>query len=270
MKSPKLAPVASPVCDLGFRLLVLLAVLSMCLLRGSIATSEDVSDTMEISFKPRDCADVFANGQRESDVYTVYAGSLKRQVQVYCDMTTDGGGWTVFQRRQDGSVDFKQDWASYEKGFGDAQGEYWLGNTYLHSMTASRNYELRIDMRQWDNSAAYALYSDFKIASGSICDKYKLISVGTYCGTSGDSLTGHVGYKFSTVDQDNDAYPAGSCAAAYKGAWWYSNCHSSNLNGFYFSGGTHASYADGIEWNAWTGYHYSLKFTEMKIRPADA
>jgi hypothetical protein len=256
------------VCDVGFRIAILIAIQS---LRGSIAAPPVyyLGETMEIIFKPRDCADVYANGDRESGVYTVYVGSLKREVEVYCDMTTDGGGWTVFQRRQDGSVIFQQLWAAYEAGFGSVEGEHWLGNDYLHSMTSSRNYELRIDMRLWNNTAAYALYSDFKIGSGSICDKYKLTSVGTYCGTAGDALSGHVGFKFSTQDQDNDAY-SGSCAVMYKGAWWYSSCHSSNLNGFYYIGGPQASYADGVDWVTWTGHNYSLKFVEMKIRPADA
>jgi ficolin len=265
---------ANLVCDACFRIAALVAILSVCsLLGGSIAAPPgyvDVVETKAVAYKPRDCADVYANGERESGVYTVYVGSLKREVEVYCDMTTDGGGWTVFQRREDGSVNFQQLWTAYESGFGSVAGEHWLGNSYLHSLTASRNYELRIDMRMWNNSAAHALYSDFKIASGSTCDNYKLLSVGAYCGTAGDSLTRHVGYKFSTADQDNDATPTASCAALYKGAWWYSSCHSSNLNGFYFIGGPHASYADGVEWQAWTGYYYSLKFVEMKIRPVDA
>jgi ficolin len=74
-----------------------------------------------------------------------------------------------------------------------------------------------------------------------------------------------VGQQFSTYDQDNDAW-SNNCAVKFRGAWWYKACHDSNLNGFYY-GGSHTSYADGIEWGTWTGYYYSLKTTEMKIKP---
>lgn len=80
----------------------------------------------------------------------------------------------------------------------------------------------------------------------------------------GNSLGGHNGYDFSTKDNDNDAARS-NCAEAYKGAWWYSKCHSSNLNGLYLKG-NHSSYADGVEWKTWMGYFYSLKKSEMKIR----
>jgi len=83
----------------------------------------------------------------------------------------------------------------------------------------------------------------------------------------GDSLTvWHLAQNFSTVDQDNDAAPGWSCAADYKAGWWYKDCHASNLNGLYLAG-RHTSYANGVEWSDWTGQHYSLRVSEMKIRP---
>lgn len=81
----------------------------------------------------------------------------------------------------------------------------------------------------------------------------------------GDSLLKHNGMKFTTKDRDND-HSENNCASFYHGAWWYRNCHTSNLNGQYLRG-QHTSYADGIEWSSWTGWQYSLKFSEMKIRP---
>lgn len=86
-----------------------------------------------------------------------------------------------------------------------------------------------------------------------------------HAGNAGDSLTYHSGSPFSTKDRDNDAYPK-NCAALYKGGWWYNSCHYANLNGLYLFG-AHKSYADGIDWRTWKGYHYSAKRDEMMIKP---
>ena len=91
------------------------------------------------------------------------------------------------------------------------------------------------------------------------------VTVSVYLVFKGDSLRYHRGQKFSTRDQDNDVVSA-ACAVRYKGAWWYGSCHNSNLNGLYLRG-NHSSYANGVNWKHWTGYYYSLRFTEMKIRP---
>lgn len=81
----------------------------------------------------------------------------------------------------------------------------------------------------------------------------------------GDSFLGHNGHPFSTKDRDNDIYDE-NCAVSFKGAWWYTKCHSSNLNGMYHKG-EHTSFADGINWHTGKGYYYSYKYADMKIRP---
>ena len=71
---------------------------------------------------------------------------------------------------------------------------------------------------------------------------------------------------FSTKDMDNDMLYSGNCALNNKGAWWFKRCYNSNLNGQYLRG-PHSTYGVGVQWELWKGGYYSLKKTEMKIRP---
>ncbi|XP_071785412.1 ficolin-1-like [Asterias amurensis] len=209
---------------------------------------------------PNVCSENLARGELISGVYLVQPLDSGEAFQVYCDMETDGGGWTVFQRRQDGSVDFYLDFASYSRGFGNLEGEFWLGNDNLHRLTAQGEYELRVDLTSFDNVTGFAFYGSFSIADAS--DNYRL-TVGSYNGTAGDALIAwHNNQAFSTKDRDNDAH-AFNCAELYHGAWWYGYCYKSNLNARYFNDATTNS--EGIKWYGFSGYR-SLKTTEMKIR----
>ena len=96
------------------------------------------------------------------------------------------------------------------------------------------------------------------------------LRVGKYHGSGGDSLSGQNGFAFSTIDKDNDTYDAGNCAVAYKGAWWYSKCHASNLNGFNYGTSDKIPYASGIVWYAFTTHYYSLKSDIMAVRPMNS
>ena len=87
-------------------------------------------------------------------------------------------------------------------------------------------------------------------------------------GSGGDMLSEHSGAAFSTIDRDNDVY-AQNCAEKFKGAWWYTDCHSSNLNGHNY-GSVKTPYATGIVWKSFTTYFYSLKSDVMAIRPMNA
>ena len=174
-------------------------------------------------------------------------------------METDGGGWTVFQRRQDGSVDFYRYWTDYENGFGCLTGEFWLGLSKIHRLTKEGSNTLRVDLGDFEGNTAYANYSTFNVSDGST--EY-ILTVGGYSGTAGDSLAYHNGRRFTTRDNDNDNdHWGGNCAHQYTSAWWYNRCYYSNLNGHYFN--TSISNHQSINWHTWKG-RTSLKFAEMK------
>ena len=176
-------------------------------------------------------------------------------------MSTDGG-WTVFQRRMDGTVDFYRNWSEYVRGFGDLDGEFWLGLSKIHRLTNRMTSSLQVDLEDFDGNAKYAKYSNFHV-NGS--DKKYTISVSGYSGNAGDGLTRHSGQKFTTYDQDNDESHV-NCAVTFSGAWWYQNCHISNLNGLYLSGKLPVSSdLNGVTWTKWRG-NYSLKVAQMKLK----
>nr|XP_034976199.1 veficolin-1-like isoform X1 [Zootoca vivipara] len=212
--------------------------------------------------RAKNCKELLDQGETLSGWYTVFP-TAKKALAVFCDMETDGGGWLVFQRRQDGSVDFYRGWESYKRGFGNRASEFWLGNDNIHFLTSSGTHQLRIDAEDFAKVKTFALYTNFKVLSEN--DNYTL-TLGSYSsGDMGDSLSVHDNMPFSTRDKDNDN-SASSCAEVYTGAWWYGDCHHSNLNGLYLKG-EHSSYANGINWAAGKGYHYSYKYVDMKIRP---
>ena len=175
-------------------------------------------------------------------------------------METDGGGWTVFQRRINGTQNFYLNWADYVRGFGDLSGEFWLGLGKMHRLTPGAT-ELRVDLADFERNMRYAKYNTFSIGDSET--KFTL-TVSGYSGTAGEHLNYNNNRPFSTKDQDNDGY-SGHCAQAYTGAWWYTACTGANLNGGYYLGLNSPSYK-GIVWVNWRGSTYSLKLTEMKVR----
>ncbi|XP_041372745.1 ficolin-2-like [Gigantopelta aegis] len=169
----------------------------------------------------------------------------------------------VIQRRTDGSEDFYRTWNEYRDGFGDLNKEFWLGNTNIQRLTSQGQYDLRIDMEDFEGNTAYAMYQDFSLQKE--YDNFRL-QIGQYSGNAGDSLKVHNGFRFSAWDKDLDQSTR-NCAKEFQGAWWYVDCHHSNLNGMYLRG-NHSTLGNGVEWNGWRGLYYSLKTTVMKIRPS--
>ena len=194
------------------------------------------------------------------------------KIHVRCDMETDGGGWIVIQQRiVNGTVNFHRNWEDYVNGFGDLDGEFWIGLENMHELTKQA---LELQVTVWNNNDTDMItwnYPTFSVASA--VNKYRLtLSGGTGDGDM-DALYYSNGRSFSTFDVDNDGYYKYNCASLLQAGWWhysylYRNgirivCGDANLNGRHESSGLSDNSAARIHW-ATRGNTYTN--TEMKIR----
>ncbi|KAL7648014.1 UNVERIFIED_CONTAM: hypothetical protein RMT77_001630 [Armadillidium vulgare] len=202
----------------------------------------------------------------------------KRPIKVYCDMITEGGGWTVIQQRlpreeNDTSfyTGFLRNFHDYQVGFGSADNDYWLGLENLYSLTNSRQYELRIELGDFANKKAHAHYKRFYVEGES--QGYRL-HVNGYSGNAGDSLSTDKEYDnftadgmlFSTYDEDHDTSAEINCSSFWNiGGWWFNRCSWANLNGPY-NFQEEGEDCIGVNWHKWRNKQ-CLKSTKMMIRP---
>ncbi|XP_077101542.1 microfibril-associated glycoprotein 4-like [Siphateles boraxobius] len=222
----------------------------------------------DCTFMPFDCSDVYNSGETVSGIYSIYpAGDVP--VWVYCHMISDGkdednGGWTVIQRRMDGSVNFYRPWKQYKRGFGNVESEYWLGLENMYQLTRNRKYMLRVDLEDFEGRKGFALYSSFSVDCE--CVGYQLHVSGFTDGGAGDSLSGHNNQKFSTFDKDQDIHEK-NCAKLHLGAFWYNSCYSTNPNGVYLWGEDDTHYAIGNVWYTWkNNIAVGMKSISMRIK----
>uniref|UniRef100_A0A3Q3E2H9 Fibrinogen-like 2a n=1 Tax=Labrus bergylta TaxID=56723 RepID=A0A3Q3E2H9_9LABR len=233
---------------------------------SSTCTSQcAVQNTPQFILAPRDCSDYNVLEARKNGVYRVTPDPRNGTFEVFCDMESYGGGWTVIQQRLDGSVSFNRTWTEYKKGFGNLRGEFWL------------DMILRIELEDFEGVRESAKYDQFYVANEFL--RYRL-SISGYSGSAGNAISfnkhfNHDQKLFSTPDRDNDMYPSGNCGAYYSSGWWFDACMSANLNGKYY----HKRYKgvrNGIFWGTWhnmsteyypTNYRQAFKTVKMMIRP---
>ncbi|XP_073676359.1 microfibril-associated glycoprotein 4-like [Garra rufa] len=217
-------------------------------------------------FLAKDCSDIYASGYSTSGVYTIT--SIDGPVQVYCEMASGGvndqGPWTVILRRKDGEVNFFRPWESYKWGFGNKEGEYWLGLEFLHQLTHRHQYKLRVDLEDFQGNKAYAVYTSFSV--GSEADGYKLHVSGFVDGGAGDSLRFHNGMKFTTFDKDQDNSVENCALQYFQGGFWYERCYYTNPTGHYFWEKDSEANTYGVIWLNWKNSYKSMKSFTMKIR----
>ncbi|KAH8282232.1 hypothetical protein KR054_006267, partial [Drosophila jambulina] len=141
--------------------------------------------------------------------------------EVACDQVRHRGGWTIILRRTDGSEDFFREWKDYEEGFGQVNGEHFVGLAKLHALTSSVRQELLVIIED-EAGERFEIFDNFRVGGAAI--NYTLESIGSFYGTASEALKYHVGMQFSTKDRDNDRSTNMNCAVYWKGAWWYDSC----------------------------------------------
>ena len=223
--------------------------------------------------KPKDCRDLkcYRVSKSKDGPHTIYPGRPDlTSLQVSCDQETEYGGWIIFQRRVDGSVNFTRLWADYRNGFGrqgNSTTELWLGNENVYQLLQSygtTECELRMEAYAFDGDTFWMGCSKFKMSPES--DHYRLTWDTISTMNDNSNLLRDWNYHKNQTFETSDNSSTTKCADPYKNGWWYGRCVALFLNGIYHSTPT-ATYSSICI------VHFkdnlSLKGASMMFRPTD-
>ena len=209
----------------------------------------------------KDCLEWKKHDCNDNGLYPILINN--KVVNVFCDMNIHGGGWIVFQKRFDGTINFERTWKDYKNGFGDMEGEFWLGNEIVHQLSQqnTKGMEFLISAKRFNGETAERISKNFKIAAEQ--EFYEMSDISYESGYPDLSSSTQKWNKmyFSTPDKDNDKLNTSNCAHTFCAGWWFNNCFDMNFNGYYNASGDW----QGIVWNNFSGAE-QLKETHMMVR----
>uniref|UniRef100_A0A1A8LFT1 Angiopoietin-like 4 n=1 Tax=Nothobranchius pienaari TaxID=704102 RepID=A0A1A8LFT1_9TELE len=162
----------------------------------------------------QDCHDLFMRGQKASGVYTIQPEG-SQAFSVLCQMTPEGG-WTIIQKRQDGSQNFNQLWERYKNGFGSLNGEFWLGLDNIHSLSKQGQYILQVELSDEAGQQREARYK-FQLDGEEKMFALHLEQESPSGVQEDIVIAGASGLPFSTADRDNDLAADINCAQMLSG-----------------------------------------------------
>ena len=175
--------------------------------------------------RPKDCYDLkcYRVSIAKDGPHTIYPSTPKlTSLPVSCDQETDGGGWVMYQRRVNGTVNFTRNWREYKYMFGDHGDnttELWLGNDNVYQLLrsyGSTDCELRIEADSFDGTGCWVVASNFRMNGEDL--RYSMdwdSVVASKAGLAKDWNYHKLKY-FRTRD-NNVGYLGRTCVKAYKG-----------------------------------------------------
>ncbi|XP_078490403.1 microfibril-associated glycoprotein 4-like [Ciona intestinalis] len=194
-----------------------------------------------------DCESATALTQKSGRYYLLSADNCAFE-PVYCDVTAITEGWTVIHRRFDGKVNFRRPRLDYLNGFGNKDGEFWLGLRQIKELVDQGDYEMEVrvvDVDGVDHVTRFTLFKFISVADFDV-EPYSIFLERTEHGETYRKTTS----RFVTYDSD-----AHNLASSL-GAWWvgFSEPSGGNLN------------AINYPQMRWRGVHGPLKEATMMIR----
>ena len=200
--------------------------------------------------RPKDCFDLrcYRQSNGKDGPHTIYPDTYLPSLNVSCDQETLDGGWIMYQRRVDGTLNFTRYWDEYKNGFGnngDNTTELWLGNEKVYQLLQSfgnKVVTLRIEAEAFDGKRCSIESYNFTMSNEAALYSIDWDSSRVYGPNQVMNLmiarawNNHKNHAFRTLDKPKDRFNLRRCVQLYKGGWWYvGTCIYVFLNGEYIN-----------------------------------
>ncbi len=204
----------------------------------------------------KNCQEILEKFPGSTDgLYTIDPDSYgtNEPFECYCDMTTDGGGWTLVLLSNSSVAGCPRPYWTEVVNNVNLNGTISADITSFDLFLGVKNWNLlgttaRLDMGASPTTLSHRAYYDFSLDEANnyaLSMSNESVTIFTEGTSSPGMYTYHNGIPLSTRDADYDASGSNNCSTLYyESAWWYNNCWSGS-----FWGGGLEIYQDAPYWS---------------------